>query len=83
MFFGGGGGQGFSAQGQRRERAFKGRSIEAELPITLLEAYQGSKRIFELNGKKIRIIIKLGAYDGQRLRLKGKGQSAHPKNRCG
>lgn len=75
MFFGGGeGGQGFSGQGQRRQRAFQGQSVEAEMPITLLESYQGSKRTFELNGKKMRITIKPGAYDGQRLRLKGKGQ---------
>jgi curved DNA-binding protein len=44
------------------------------MPITLLEAYQGSKRTFELNGKKMRITIKPGAYEGQRLRLKGKGR---------
>jgi curved DNA-binding protein len=48
--------------------------MEAALQITLLEAYQGSKRAFELNGKKMRITIKPGAYNGQRLRLKGKGQ---------
>jgi curved DNA-binding protein len=73
MFFGEGGSQNFSG-GQRRKRSFRGQSIEAEMPITLLEAYEGSKRTFELNGKKMRISIKPGAYDGQRLRLKGKGQ---------
>lgn len=72
MFFGEGGRQG-SSGGQRRQRSSKGQSIEAEMPITLLEAYEGSKRTFELNGKKLRIPIKPGAYDGQRLRLKGKG----------
>ena len=74
MFFGAGGQESFSGQGQGRQRAFKGQSIEAEMPITLQEAYEGSKRTFELNGKKMRITIKRGAYDGQRLRLKGKGQ---------
>jgi DnaJ-class molecular chaperone len=44
------------------------------MPITLLEAYNGSKRTFELDGQKLRITIKPGAYDGQRLRLKGKGR---------
>ncbi len=73
MFFGGGG-EGFSSQG-RRQRNFRGQSIEAEMPVTLLEAYQGSKRTFELNGKKMRITIKPGAYNNQRLRIKGKGQS--------
>lgn len=71
MFFGGR--EGFSNQG-RGQRKHKGQSIEAEMNITLLEAYQGVKRTFELNGKKMRITIKPGAYSGQRLKLKGKGQ---------
>lgn len=73
MFFEGGGGEGFSNQG-RSQRSQKGQSVEAEMPITLLEAYEGSKRTFELGGKKMRITIKTGAYDGQRLRLQGKGR---------
>ncbi len=51
----------------------KGRDIQAEMEITLLEAYQGSKRTFEINGQKLRMEIKPGAYDGQKLRIKGKG----------
>lgn len=70
--FFGGGGAGFSGRGGGR-RSTKGQDVQAELPITLLEAYQGSKRTFELDGKKMRITIKPGSYDGQRLRLKGKG----------
>lgn len=70
MFFDEGGGR---RQGGR-QAVFRGRDMEAEMPITLLEAYQGSKRTFELNGKKMRITIKSGAFGGQRLRLKGKGQ---------
>jgi len=75
MFFGGDRGGGFSGRSQERRRNFKGPSIEAEMPVTLLEAYQGSKRTFEINGKKMRITIKPGAYDGQRLLLRGKGQA--------
>ncbi len=81
MFFGSGGGQTddvfsqFSSKGtgRRRSRAMKGRDIQAEMEVTLLEAYQGSKRTFELNGQKLRMEIKPGAYDGQKLRIKGKG----------
>ena len=73
-FFGGGGAEGFSSQGGA-QRKFGGQSIEAEMPITLLEAYQGSKRTFELSGKKMRVTIKQGSYDGQRLRIKGKGHA--------
>lgn len=76
QFFGGRGAGGFgSGRQQRSSRSFTGGDIEAELPITLLEAYQGSKRTFELNGQKLRITIKPGAYDGQKLKIKGKGQS--------
>ena len=77
MFFGGSGGpESFSpyeSQGRRRQSSVPGRDLEAELPITLLEAYQGSSKTFELNGKKLRIRIKPGSYNGQKLRLKGKG----------
>ncbi|MFK8103131.1 MAG: DnaJ C-terminal domain-containing protein [Saprospiraceae bacterium] len=72
--FFGGGGEGFSRQGRRKSSA-KGQNIEAEMSITLLEAFQGSKRTFKLNGQKIRISIKPGVHDGQRLRLKGKGKA--------
>lgn len=69
-FFGGGG-----QFQQRQARPRKGRDMQAEMEITLLEAYQGSSRTFTLNGKNMRIQIKPGAYDGQKLRLKGKGHS--------
>ena len=75
QFFGGRGAGGFGGGRQQRgSRGFAGGDIEAELPITLLEAYQGSKRTFELNGQKLRITIKPGAYDGLKLKIKGKGQ---------
>lgn len=68
----------FGRQGRRGGRrggaAYKGQDVQAELPITLLEAYQGSKRTFELSGQQLRITIKPGAYDGQKLRIKGKGR---------
>ena len=64
---------GFQA-GQRHQGIFRGRDIEAELPITLLEAYQGSQRTFKWQGNKLRINIKPGAYHGQRLRIKGRGE---------
>lgn len=76
MFFNNRGGRNpFDAFGRGQGgRSFKGQDIEAELPITLLEAYQGSQRTFTLNDQTMRISIKPGAYDGQRLRIKGKGQ---------
>lgn len=60
--------------GQARGQGFSGGDIQAEMPITLMEAYQGSKRTFEINNEKLRITIKPGAYDGQTLKVKEKGQ---------
>ncbi len=76
QFFGGraSGGAGFGGRQQRSSRQSAGGDIEAELPITLLDAYQGGKRTFELNGQKLRITIKPGAYDGLKLKIKGKGR---------
>ncbi len=72
QFFGSGAGFG---EGRRthRQRTFKGHDLQAEMELTLEEAYRGSSRMFELNGQKMRIKIKPGAKDGQTLRLKGKG----------
>lgn len=69
-FFGSQGGR--SARGQ--QAGFAGGDVQAEMPITLLEAYQGSKRTFEIHNEKLRITIKPGSFDGQQLKIKGKGQ---------
>ena len=71
-FFGQGRGGQFTGSRQRAPR--KGQDVTATLPITLLEAYEGSKRTFEWKGKKMRISIKPGTKDGQKLRIKGKGE---------
>ena len=65
-------GGGRSNQGQRSP--YSGGDTQAEMPITFLEAYQGSKRTFEIHNENLRITIKPGAYDGQQLKIKGKGQ---------
>ena len=54
--------------------AHSGGNTKAEMPITLLEAYQGSTRTFQIHNEKLRITIKPGSYDGQELKIKGKGQ---------
>lgn len=68
--FFGGAGQGFG----RRRTEFSGGDIQAELPITLLEAYTGGQRTFEIHKENLRIKIKPGSYDGQKLKISGKGQ---------
>lgn len=79
MFFGGqGGGAGFDIRdfmggGRRSSRPAKGSDLNATINMTLLEAYQGSQRMLDLNGNTIKITIKPGVRDGQVLRIKGKG----------
>lgn len=85
MFFGGQASDGFSgsSSGRRNARQNTGNNVEAELPITLEEAYHGGKRTFQLNNEKLRISIKPGAYTGQKLKIKGKGQSHFPNGTRG
>ncbi|MEX0967577.1 MAG: J domain-containing protein [Bacteroidia bacterium] len=68
------GGGGFRRGGRSgRQRAFKGQDYQAQMDITLEEAFHGTSRLLELNKQKLRINVKPGVADGQKLRLKGKG----------
>ncbi len=71
-FFGGGFDEAFQRDFQQGRQG-RPRNVQAELPITLEEAYHGGAKVFEIDGEKLRIQIKPGAYDGQKLRLQGKG----------
>lgn len=76
-FFGGRGRQsrsGFSSQGFQSQP--EGVDVEANLNITLEEAFNGSERQISIDGKKIKIKINPGTSDGQKLRLKNLGRSS-------
>ncbi|WP_114783073.1 DnaJ C-terminal domain-containing protein [Botryobacter ruber] len=74
QFFGGGGfGQ---AGGGRRTRSQRGQDNQADMVITLEEAYHGTARLITVNGQQLRIKTKPGVADGQELRIKGKGGPA-------
>ncbi|EJF09847.1 molecular chaperone DnaJ [Pontibacter sp. BAB1700] len=75
QFFGGG----FSQQGsgfRSGRRTPKGQDYEAEMLITMQEAYNGTSRLLTVNGQQLRITTKPGVSDGQVLRIKGKGGPA-------
>lgn len=52
---------------------FKGQDIHAELNLNLKDAATTHQQIFDINGKKVRITIPAGVYDGQQIKLKGHG----------
>ncbi len=67
-FFGGGGGS-FGGSQRRPRQA----NTQATLALSFDEALNGVAKLVDLNGEKIRLTIKPGAYDGQKLKVKGKG----------
>ena len=62
--------EGFGTQG----RSVKGQDMKTESEISLSEAYHGTSRFLNVEGKKLKLNIKPGVYDGQELRIRGKGQ---------
>ncbi|MBV8328808.1 J domain-containing protein [Chryseobacterium sp.] len=70
--FGGAGGFGKSSRGSASGK-FKGQDVQAELTLNLRDAAKTHPQTFEINGKKVRITIPAGVYDGQQIKLKGHG----------
>ncbi len=66
------GGFGRSSRGSASGK-FKGQDVHAELNLNLRDAAQTHPQTFEINGKKVRITIPAGVYDGQQIKLKGHG----------
>lgn len=50
-----------------------GADLTGNIPISLQEAYEGTERIIDLGKEKIKVKIKPGAYEGLKLKIKGKG----------
>lgn len=70
QFFGGGfGATSFGSSGSRR----KGQDLRLDIDISLEEAFAGTTRQFEVGGEKLQIRLKPGSYNGQQIRIKGKG----------
>lgn len=73
----GGGGFVRNAAGSRQAGPLKGQDIEAELEITLEEAYWGSEKSIQFSTttgvKSLAVKIPPGVNEGSRIRLKGQG----------
>ncbi|PYF72940.1 DnaJ C-terminal domain-containing protein [Pedobacter nutrimenti] len=66
----------FGAAGGRSQRGntkFKGQDYQAELHLSLRDAYNTHKQTLTVNGKNIRITIPAGIANGQVISLKGHG----------
>lgn len=53
----------------------RGADLHGNLTLSLEEAWHGTGRVVDVGGEKIRLKIKPGAYDGLKLKVKGKGQA--------
>ncbi|MEO5572559.1 MAG: J domain-containing protein [Bacteroidia bacterium] len=73
QMFGGGFGPGKTRGRSNTGRTAHGQDYRLELDITLEEAYSGTTRQFQSDGEKLQIKLKPGSYNGQQLRIKGKG----------
>ena len=70
-----GAGFGGSTQQPRQRRSQRGKDYKTRLDLTLLEAYQGTERMLDINGSTIKVKVGKGVKDGQKLRVRGKGGS--------
>jgi curved DNA-binding protein len=59
----------------RRSAVSKGQDLETETTLSLEEAYNGTTRLIQLNDQTIKVTIRSGVADRQKLRIAGKGGS--------
>ncbi|MFN8343685.1 MAG: J domain-containing protein [Spirosomataceae bacterium] len=83
QFFGQGNRSGSRKSGFGGRAEAKGSDYETEMEITLEEAYEGANRTIQLEDEKLRMVTKPGSYDGQLLRIKGKGGKGSRADRRG
>ena len=65
---------GFGGAGFRGAR--RGRDLQTSITIDFKEAIFGTNKTIRVDGKDIKLKIPAGIYDGQRIRLNGKGGEA-------
>lgn len=76
QFFGG------QARG-RTPRTRNGANMEAEVEISLEDAFSGMSRMLSLGTEQYRLTLKKGVREGQQFRLRGKGQPGQNGGKAG
>lgn len=61
------------ARGRRSQAKYRGQDYNAELQLSLTDAYTTHKQTITINGKNVRITIPAGIENGQQIKLKGYG----------
>jgi len=69
--FGNAGGYGGSDQ---KARSRRGQDLEQPVDITLEEAYSGTNRVLQMDGRRLEVKIPAGVDTGSRVRIAGEGQ---------
>jgi curved DNA-binding protein len=57
----------------RTQPAARTPSVEAEVELTLEEAFHGTTRLVQVDGKRLEVTVPRGVETGSRIRLKGRG----------
>jgi curved DNA-binding protein len=61
------------SRGKRSQAKYRGQDYNAELQLSLRDAYTTHKQTLTINGKNVRVTIPAGVENGQKLKLKGFG----------
>lgn len=61
--------------GQAGRPQRRGADLEAELPLSLEEAYRGGEKTVSIGGERLTVRIPAGVREGQKIRLAGKGRA--------
>ena len=69
------GGMGTQSQGFGSAAGARRRDVAQNITISLQEAYHGTSRTFERNGKRLEVTVPPGASTGTRVRVAGQGGS--------
>ena len=68
-----GGAGAFGSAGVHHGGGRPSRAVEADVALTLEEAFHGTSRIVEINGTRLEVTVPRGVETGSRIRLKGRG----------